>query len=516
MNRHFDIIIIGTGAGGGTLLSRLAPSGKKILVLERGEWLPREKENWNAVAVVQEERYHTDEVWRDKHGDELRPSTGYWVGGNTKVYGGALFRFRERDFETVQHKGGISPEWPVKYADFEPYYTQAERLYQVRGAAGADPTEPPRSAPYAYPAVSHEPRLQEIHHALEARGLRPFHVPLGVRMDEANRIGSPCIRCNTCDGFPCLVDAKSDADVLCVRPALANPNVRIVTGAEVRRILTTPSGKEVAGVEVIVRGERYEVTADVVVLSAGAINSAVVLLRSHSDRHPNGLANRSGQVGRNFMKHHNAALLAVGTKVNPTVFQKTLAVNDFYWGDDEFPYPMGHVSLVGKMTKDILVAGAPFFAPGVALENIAAHSVDWWLTSEDLPSPDNRVLLDGESIVLQYTDENTDGFDRLLARWQTILRSIDEGTRFLPNTLYLKRKLPLQNVGHQCGTARFGRDPATSVLDEDCQAHDVRNLYVVDSSFFPSSSAVNPSLTIMANALRVGDHLLERFQARAA
>jgi choline dehydrogenase-like flavoprotein len=179
---HYDLIIIGTGAGGGTLAYRLAPTGKKILILERGPFLPREKENWNTVQVVQKDRYHTSEVWYDNQGQAIHPGVGYFVGGNTKVYGGALFRWRERDFDAVIHKGGISPEWPLKYTDFEPYYTQAEQLYKVHGHRGMDPKEPPASITYPYPAISHEPRIQEIHGALQDRGLHPFYLPLAIKL----------------------------------------------------------------------------------------------------------------------------------------------------------------------------------------------------------------------------------------------------------------------------------------------------------------------------------------------
>jgi choline dehydrogenase-like flavoprotein len=285
-----------------------------------------------------------------------------------------------------------------------------------------------------------------------------------------------------------------------------------VTGALVTRLVTSASGREVVAVEATIRGSRYRVSADVVVIAAGAINSAVLLLRSANDKHPDGLANRSGMVGRHFMKHHNGAIVAVSSTPNLTEFQKTMAVNDFYWGEDGFPFPMGHVQLLGKVNKDMLAADAPPFAPAAALDSMARHSVDWWLTAEDLPHPENRVRLDGERIVLEYTDHGTEGFDRLMDRWRATLRSVDEGGTIFPNTLYFRRKIPLQAVGHQCGTARFGVDPKSSVLDPFCRAHEVDNLYVVDGSFFPSSAAVNPSLTIMANALRVGDHLIERLR----
>lgn len=507
---NYDIIIIGTGAGGGTLLSRLAPSGKKILVLERGTFLPREKENWDTVQVFHRDKYHTNEIWLDKDGRELHPGTGYWVGGNTKVYGAALFRFRERDFERVVHRGGVSPAWPISYRELEPYYTQAERLYQVHGQRGIDPTEPWSDSEYPFPPVSHEPRIQEIHDELKALGYNPFSIPLGIKLNEKNSRASACIRCNTCDGFPCLVDAKADSDIMAVRPALEFPNVSLLTEMKVLKLVADGSGRSVSSVTVEHKGEVISFSADIIALCCGAINSAALLLRSASDKHPNGLANSSDQVGRNFMKHNNAAMVGLSLKKrNHTVFQKTMALNDFYWGDSDFDFPMGHVQLLGKVNKDMMSLDAPPIAPGMVLDQMAHHSVDWWLTGEDLPDPNNRVRVQGDRIILEYTDNNREGFDRLFNRWPHILKQADCGCHVFSTDVYLKKKIPLQAVAHQCGTCRFGPDSRTSVLDLNCRTHDIDNLYVVDGSFFPSSAAVNPSLTIMANALRVGDHLLE-------
>jgi choline dehydrogenase-like flavoprotein len=510
MSQHYDVIIIGSGAGGGTLAYRLAASGKRILILERGGYVPREKANWDSRAVNVEARYHTTETWRDRDGKPLHPHTSYNVGGNTKFYGAALFRMRERDFETLAHHDGVSPAWPIGYADLEPYYTEAERLYEVHGERGTDPTEPWASAPYAFPAISHEPRIQRLHDELARAGLRPFHVPLGVRLNERDPRTSPCIRCSTCDGFPCLIQAKSDAQIMCVDPALAHPNVSLLTQARVERLDSSASGREITGVIVSVDGRPERLSADIVVVSCGAINSAALLLRSASDRHPQGLANRSGVVGRHYMGHVNSVVLAISTTPNPTVFQKTLALNDFYFGEPEFPYPMGHISFVGKLDAVALGAGAPPFVPGMTLDLMARHSLDFWLTSEDLPDPENRVTLDREgNIVLAYAPNNLEAHNRLVKRLEAILEQI--GSRhIIRRNVFVGQRIPLAGVAHQNGTIRFGRDPETSALDVNCRAHDVDNLYVVDGSFFPSSAAVNPALTIMANALRVGDHLLER------
>ncbi len=518
-NNHYDVVIIGTGAGGGTLAAKLAPTGKRILLLERGDYVPREKDNWSTRAVNLEGRYQTKERWRDRDGKELHPHTNYYVGGNTKFYGAALFRLRREDFGEIRHHGGISPAWPISYDEMEPYYTAAERMYHVHGARGEDPTEPSASAPFPHPAVSHEPRMQHLSDDFARAGLKPFHTPLGVMLDEKDPRKSPCIRCSTCDGHPCLVYAKSDAQVLGVDPALAHPNVELRTNAKVERLETSPSGREVRRVIVGTNGTREEISGDIVVASCGAINSAALLLRSVSDKHPRGLANGSDTVGRHYMGHVNSVLMAISKCPNPTVFQKTLSLNDFYFGDGDFPYPMGHISFVGKLDRDTLRAGAPAIAPGFTLDIMANHSLDFWLTSEDLPDPENRVTLDRDgNIVLAYRPNNEEGHKRLIAKLKDLMQrqracevhghECHQG--LFARNLFAGQRIPLAGVAHQNGAIRFGDDPKTSALDRNCRAHEVDNLYVVDGSFFPSSGAVNPALTIMANALRVGDHLIER------
>jgi choline dehydrogenase-like flavoprotein len=524
MNDHYDVIIIGTGAGGGTLLNKLAPSGKRILVLERGPFLPREKENWDTKIAFNTTRYFGPEVWYDKNGGEVRAGMCYHVGGNTKLYGAALFRLRERDFEKVQHVGGISPEWPLKYRDFEPYYAEAEKLYQVHGQCGLDPTEPPRGE-FPYPAMSHEPRIQEVADNLASRGLKPCYTPLGIRINEAQKYLSQCIRCSTCDGYPCLVHAKSDAEVSGVRPVMGLENVTLLTETKVERLHTSPSGREITGVEAIVDGERVNFTADVVVVSCGTINSAALLLKSANDAHPDGLANSSGMVGRNLMKHILGSLIGVSSfKANPTKFQKTLSLFDYYWGEPGFEFPMGQVQMLGKVSKAELEGSEANYAP-LDIDFVAQHSLDWWLTSEDLPDPNNRITLNRDgNIVVDYTENNAPAFDRLMSRWTEVLKSIGCGCHILPNGKYFNAgtvttftmKLGINGLGHQVGTCRFGDDPNTSVLDLNCKAHELDNLYVVDGGFMVTSAAVNPTLTIIANALRVGDHLLERLGANKA
>lgn len=515
----YDVIIIGSGAGGGTLAWRLAPSGKRILLLERGDYVPREKANWSTRAVNLDGKYHTKEVWRDRAGRELHPHTNYYVGGNTKFYGAALFRLRQADFGEIRHHGGVSPAWPITYEQLEPYYTAAERLYHVHGQRGEDPSEPPASGAFPHPPVSHEPRLQQLHEDLAALGLRPAHTPLGIMLDEAQPHTSKCIRCETCDGHPCLVGGKADAQTCAVDPALAHPNVTLLTGALVKRLETDPAGRSVTEVVVERDGAEERYRGNVVVVSCGAINSAALLLRSRSDRHPRGLANGSDVVGRHYMGHINSVQMALSKCPNPTVFQKTLTINDFYGPSAEWDFPMGHISFVGKLDADTLRAGAPPFVPGWTLDQMAKHSLDFWLTSEDLPDAENRVTLDADGhIVLSYTPNNEEGHRRLTAKLKQLMQQTTKcGVHghachqgLLARSLWVGQRIPLAGVAHQCGTIRFGTDPHTSALDVNCKAHELDNLYVVDASFFPSSGAVNPALTIMANALRVGDHLLSR------
>ena len=516
----YDVIVIGSGAGGGTLVRHLAPSGKRILLLERGDWLRREPQNWQAQAVFVDGRYVSPDTWYYADLTPFQPQVHYFIGGATKLYGAALYRLRAEDFGEIQHYDGISPAWPISYEDMEPYYTRAEQLYQVHGARGEDPTEPPASAPYPFPAVSHEPRIQRLSDDLEKAGLHPFHAPCGVLLDESNMPYSKCVRCEDCDGFPCVVHAKSDAEVISVRPALEHANVTLLTNAEAIRLETNPAGTAITGVVVEVGGQPETFRADIVVVSCGAANSAKLLLASANDAHPRGLANGSDQVGRNYMFHNSQAVLALSKEENPTVFQKTLGVNDFYLkGADGFDFPLGNIQMVGKSQAPMFRGEKPGetrFAPSWTLEEVARHAVDFWLSTEDLPQDRNRVTLarDGK-IVLDYEASNEQSKERLFGKLKDMLGDLGmHHGHLLPHHAYLKNEIPIAGCAHQAGTCRFGSDPGESVLNTDCRAHEVDNLYVVDTSFFPSIGAVNPALTAMANALRVGDHLLERLSTQ--
>ncbi|MEM1391990.1 MAG: GMC family oxidoreductase [Cyanobacteria bacterium P01_H01_bin.150] len=492
-DQHYDVIIIGTGAGGGTLARKLAPTGKKILVLEQGGFLEKESSQLVDVEVFKKESFHAPEQWYEEDGDTFFPQTSYSVGGNTKIYSGVLQRMRENDFEKVQHQDGFSPEWEVKYQDFEPYYTEAEELYQVHGKMGDDFTEPHRSKAFPHHAVKTERQIESICIDISKQGLHPAYLPIGV-----GNLG------------------RTDSEDTGISPTLkVYENVKLKKKAKVLRLLTNSSGKEVKAVEVRIGKQSFLFSANIIVVSCGAINSAALLLRSANEKHPKGLANSSDLVGRNLMKQLMTVLVQISNTLNSGLFQRTRYINDFYWGDESFSFPMGHIQNSGGILQDVIFSESPpilsvaaKLMPEVGLKQLAKHSIGWWLQTEDLPSPKNRVSVKGEKLYLKYTPNNTEAHDRLVYRWINVLNSIDGNKQ----AIYPRGKTPVEVVAHQSGTCRFGEDRRTSVLDLNCRTHDIDNLYVVDSSFFPSISATSPCLTVIANALRVGEHLMNRLK----
>ena len=490
----FDAVIIGSGVGGGCVAHALAPTGARILILERGARLPREERNWDPEAVYADAVYKSDERWVDGTGRAFRPGQFYYVGGHTKVFGATMFRFRREDFWAIEHAGGLSPAWPIDYETLEPWYARAERLFGVHGEAGADPTEAPRSGPYPHPPLRHNPVIAEVAERLRAQGLRPFPMPTSVQDHE----GGACVRCNTCDGFPCRLGAKGDAETRLIDPVLHHGNVSLRTEAQVARLLVDGSGRRVVAAELV---DGTQVRGDLFVLAAGAVNSAAILLRSAHAKHPRGLANASGMVGRHYMNHNCTAVMAVRPlQANREPFQKTLALNDFYLGDGEGGPPLGNVQLLGKIMEPMLRSEIRA-VPRALRRWLAAHSVDWYAMSEDPPHPESRVTVRGDgTIVLDWRRTNVAAHETLVAKVRTLLRAAG-----FP--IVLTRAFSKDTPSHQCGTVRFGRDPAEAPLDPFCKAFDLDNLYVVDASFFPSSAAVNPALTVAAQALRAGEHI---------
>jgi choline dehydrogenase-like flavoprotein len=498
VTQHYDIIIIGTGAGGATMAQGLSATGARILVLERGDFVPQEEQNWSPNAVWRELRYQTREHWLDDRGREFRPYTHYNVGGNTKFWGSVLYRLRCEDFQAVRHLDGLSPAWPIDYDTLAPFYDRAERLYHVRGAIGDDPTEPPRG-PYPYEAVPHSAGMAEIVGQLRAQGLHPSPLPLGVL-----RPGEPdgCILCNTCNSFACRIHAKSDAEVCGIRPALQRPNVTLWTNACAQRLVTDPSGQRIVAAEVVRNGESVRVEAPLFIVSCGAVNSAALLLRSATDKHVNGLANSSGLVGKRYMAHLATMMQGFHPfRRNATVFQKTVAINDFYLRGPDTDYPLGQIQSQGR-THGVMAQTVVPWIPLWAYEGWVSRGVDWLVMSEDLPDESNRVAIapDGRT-QLQYRPNNLGPHRALVKETARILRR-------LGFWLVVTHSHGSRNTTHQCGTLCFGTDPRQSVLDPFCRAHDIPNLFVVDASFFPSSAAVNPGLTIVAQALRAADHII--------
>jgi choline dehydrogenase-like flavoprotein len=505
-NERFDVVIIGSGAGGGTLAWALAPTGARILVVERGDRVPREPQNWDPESVWMDRRYQArGERWLDADGHEFAPYTHYGVGGNTKFWGSVLYRLRREDFEATEHADGESPAWPINYETLEPYYDRAEALFQVHGDHRLDPTEPPRR-PFPFAAVPHSTRMREIVEDLKKEGLHPSPLPLGLV-----RPGEPggCVLCDTCNSYPCRIDSKSDAEVSCLH-RIQSPAVTLWTNTEALAIETDGSGRKATGVTVTHEGALCHVEASIVVVACGAVNSAVLLLRSANAAHPSGLANSSGLVGRRYMAHITTMMSALHLRANfqgEQLFQKTVAVNDFY-RPGRAPYPLGHLQSQGRINTAMIRGGAPSrYGRRVALAHAfrlldqwTSHSVEWLAMTEDLPRADNRVTIEHGRVRLSYRPGSFRAHHRLLAE-----------TRDLLGRLGFVYVFPVSfattNTTHQCGTACFGTDARDSVLDPFCRTHDVENVFVVDASFFPSSAAVNPGLTIVAQALRVADHI---------
>ncbi len=477
----------------------LSDTSARVLVIERGDFVPQEEENWDPEAVWKHLRYRANEQWLDERGRAFTPYTHYGVGGNTKFWGSVLYRLRREDFQAIEHVDGISPAWPIDYDTLEPYYERAERLYHVRGQDGIDPTEPPRG-PFPYEAVPHQSGMAAIVERLREQGLHPSPLPLGLM-----RVGEDdgCILCNTCNSFVCKVHAKSEADVCCVRPAIKRPNVTLWTNANAKRLLTDPCGRTVQAVEVERAGEIVRVEAPLVVVSCGAVNSAALLLRSKNDKHPRGLANSSGLVGRRYMAHLATMMQGFHPfRPNSTVFQKTVAINDFYLRGPRARFPLGQIQSQGR-THGVMAQTVVPWIPLWAYEAWVSRGVDWLVMSEDLPTVDNGIIVDDDGrIHLHYTPNNLAAHRQLVAETKRMLRR-------LGYWLVVKHSHGAKNTTHQCGTLVFGTDSRTSVLDPFCRTHDVENLFVVDASFFPSSAAVNPGLTIAAQALRVADHIKE-------
>lgn len=487
-----DVIIIGSGIGGSTMAASLAATGRRILVLERGDHLRPSPQDRDDQAIFVQGHYRPDEHWLDGNGQPFNPGNYYNVGGNSKFYGAVMLRYRQADFAPIHHMGGSSRGWPITYDELEPFYSRAEQLFAVRGRDGDDPSAPPRSASYPHEPVPQETAVADLAARLRAVGLHPSDLPLAVDLKRWLAHGQ-----TPWDAFPDTTGGKLDAESAALKAALAHDNVRLQTGAKVTRLIAGAAGR-ITGVE-LASGAVLE--APVVVLAAGAVQSAALLLASANEAHPNGLANRSDQVGRNFMNHNCSALLALHPlRRNPSVYQKTLMVNDFYLSGGPDGEPLGNMQMLGKVSAAMLQASAPL--PGFLARWIAARSLDIYAMSEDLPDSDSRVTLRRGQIVLDWKRSNWAAHELLVKRLKQLLRRAGY-------PLVLSRAFDRRTPSHQCGTARMGVDPSDSVVDAQCRSHDHPNLYVTDASVLPTSAAVNPALTIAALSMRTAAHIAE-------
>lgn len=495
MNSNPDILIIGSGIGGATIAAGLAPSGARILILEAGDHIPDQPENRDQRAIFQRGHFRPREIWYERSGEGFNPGNYYNVGGNSKFYGAVLSRYRREDFSEIRHREGISPAWPFPYDELERWYSRAEALYQVRGALGEDPTEPPHSHPYPHPPVPDEPPIAEVRARLKKAGLHPFSLPLGIDINRWMAKGK-----TPWDAHPNSDDGKMDAETTALKHALSHVNVRLQTRSRVLRLETEPDGR-VSGVVYELNGEQCRLTPGLTILSAGAVQSAALLLRSANAHFPEGLANRSDQVGRNFMNHNSSAVIAIAPWFrNDAVYQKTFGFNDFYLSDGQGGPPLGNIQLLGRVSGKILKAQLPRM-PEWLLDRVASRAIDFYAMSEDVPHPESRVMVDGDRIILQWNRTNWQAHLDLVSRLKAVLRAAG-----FP--IVLSRAFDKRTPSHQCGTVRMGNDPASAPLDPWCRAFGHPNLFVVDAACLPTSAAVNPALTIAAQALRVADHIM--------
>ncbi|MGO4333769.1 FAD-dependent oxidoreductase [Labrys sp. KB_33_2] len=489
-----DIVIIGAGMGGATMAHALAPSGAEILILDKGGQLPDRPENRDARAIFQRGFFRPQESWYDSDGNPFNPGNYYCNGGNTKFYGAVLLRYRAEDFDGIAHADGDAPAWPFRYNELAPYYDEAERLYQVRGRAGEDPTEPPRTGDFAFPPVPDERAIAEVRERLSRVGLKPFSLPLGVDIDKWLSHGR-----TPWDAFPDARTGKMDAETCALLPALEHANVRLQNHCEVRRLIPAADGRRIEAVEYLEGGELKRVTPRLVVLAAGAVRSAAILLASS----PEGLANSSGMVGRHFMNHNLSAMIGIDPRFNnDSIYQKTFALNDFYLGDGKGGPPLGNVQLLGRVSGTILKSDLRK-VPEFVLNAVARKTIDFLIMSEDLPDPSSRVRLDGEKIVLEWRRSNMTAHEGLKVAMR---RALKQAGFPIVLTHLFDRKTP----SHQCGTIRIGADPAEAPLDPFGRAFDHPNLFVADASTLVTSAAVNPSLTVAALSLRTAKHIREQ------
>ena len=496
-DRHYDFIIIGSGAAGGTMASSLASGGHAVLLLERGQQMPLADQNVADVDLFRKDRYHPKEQWFGTDGDPFSPQTIYALGGNTKIWGGVLERLRDQEWAGLALQAGQAPGWGLSQGDFEPWYDKAESLYRVHGQRGIDPTEPAAARPYDFAPRPVEPFFEELRLAFGRQGVRPYPLPLSWSESAA--------------------DPSGDAELFGVDLACASTSFVVRSGAEVRRLHVNPSGTEVRGVEAVVDGQSWIFMGHQVVLAAGAINSPAILLRSATDRHPRGLANGSDQVGRNLMKLQLTSILQLATEPNSGRYPRSFAINDYLWGDKNVSFPLGAIQNGGGVLQDALFAESPpvlslvtKLLPNFGLNQLASRSISWWAMSPVLPDPHNRVSLRGDRIQITYQPNNREAHDRLVYRWIDTLKAVEADPEchvVKEAPTHPRGEAPLSAIGYSCGTCRMGDNPATSVVDLQGRSHELANLTIADASVFPACPAMGFGLTVIANALRIAEGL---------
>jgi choline dehydrogenase-like flavoprotein len=478
----YDAVVIGTGLGGATLALKLARSGMRVLAVERGGFMdggPR-----NAGEPVG--RYLYDLLGAD---EEIEA-----VGGQTKFYGAALYRLRESDFREVQHEAGVSPAWPIAYADLEPHYAEAEALYRVHGSEHGDPSEPPRTSAYPHPPLPHDPLVAKVVRRLQRAGAQVAAIPRGLDYGQER----PCVLCPTCDVHLCRLDAKMDAEIAAIRPALATGNLDLLTKTECARVVLDASGKRADGVVLVQNGAERRVTAPIVAVCAGQKGSVELLSRSRAAAHAEGLGNQGGALGRYLAGHITGVMFPlVSAAPIGARHTKTFAINAHYEPSSDWPYPMGVLQVAGQI---------PFWRETGRLKRpfvkaVAERSLMCFAMTEALPTRDSGFSFEGDRIAGEMPPAvNATTFARL--------NRVCAGM-FWRAGYPVVPAMRAPQLWHKTGGAVMGADPAHSVVDASCQVHGVTGVYVVDASVLPSAGAVNTGLTIAALALRAGASIAE-------
>ncbi len=474
----YDAIVIGTGLGGATLALKLVRAGMRVLAVERGGFVdggPRR-------AGEPVGRYLYDIQGADAEIDA--------VGGQTKFYGAALYRLRESDFREVQHEAGVSPAWPISYNDLEPYYAEAEALYRVHGAPDGDPSEPPRASDYPHQALPHDPLVANVVRRLQKIGAQVAAIPRGLDYGQ----GRPCVLCPTCDVHLCRLDAKMDAEVAAIRPALETGKLDLLTRAECVRVTLDAAGKRADGVRLVQNGVEHRIAASIVAVCAGQKGSIELLRRSRTSAHKEGLGNQGGALGR-YLAGHTTGVMFPLVSAAPIGARhtKTFALNANYEPSSNWPYPMGVLQVAGQI---------PFWRETGRLKRpfvkaVAERSLMCFAMTEALPTRESGFSFDGDRIAGETPPlVNAKTFARL--------NRVSAGL-FWRAGYPVVPALRAPQLWHKTGGAVMGADPANAVTNADCQVHGIGGLYVVDASVLPSAGAVNTGLTIAALALRAGE-----------